>query len=400
MTPQRRPDEIGTDIPASPLLSLLRTELRAGGRITFDRYMELALYHPEHGYYCRPAPPIGPEGDYYTSTDVSPLFGATLGRQLREMWLLLGCTAPFTVLEFGAGKGLLAADILGWAGAAHPDFFSSIDYAIVELSPQLRNVQRDRLQSLPVRWPDLGSVQPGSLTGCTLSNEVADALPFHRVQGASTGLRELWVTERDGGLAEEPGEPSSLSLQEYLDAEGVRLIEGQVGEINLRAPLWMRAGLDALRCGFAVVIDYGDAARELYGPARMEGTLKCYHRHVMNREPFQRIGEQDITADVNFTALARAAEAAGAQVTGYTSQAYFLAALGLGDALTSMHQRGASARAFERERAAIEELIRPDGLGGFRVLAVRKNVDQPALRGFSFGSDPLDTGIDRGAHTN
>ncbi|MDQ3327635.1 MAG: SAM-dependent methyltransferase [Chloroflexota bacterium] len=373
---------------APDLRALILAEFRADGPITFDRYMDLFLYHPQLGYYSRQQPHIGPDGDYYTSTDVSPLFGATIGRQLREMWEVLERPRPFAILEYGAGKGLLAADVLGWAGAAHPDFYAAIEYHIVELSPSLRRYQQERLGALPIRWAESGA-PPDGVIGCALSNEVADALPFHRVRQVDGALWELWVVESDGTLREEPGAPSTPALASYLHDAGVDLREGHTAEINLRAAAWMRAQLATLRAGFALTIDYGATADRLYGDQYPEGTLACYHRHTRNTEPFERVGEQDITAHVDFSALARAVRGAGAEVTGYTTQGYFLASLGLGDALAGDEQRHGSAREFERERAAIEQLIRPDGLGGFRVLIAHRGIERPSLRGLAFGAEPL-----------
>ncbi len=367
---------------------LILAEIRSDGPMTFERYMELALYHPQLGYYSGTVPRIGPDGDFYTSTDVSPLFGAAIGRQLREMWDVLERPSPFTILEYGAGKGLLAADVLGWAGAAHPDFYAAIDYQIVERSPGLRLYQADRLGALPVRWVDNGAPE-GKQIGCVISNEVADALPFHRVRQVQGALRELWVDESDGFLREQAGPLSTPGLAAYMEDAATTLQEGHTAEINLNAAVWMRSQLDILRKGFALTIDYGATADRLYGGRYPEGTLACYHEHARNTEPFERVGQQDITAHVDFSALARAVRGAGAEVTGYTTQAYFLAALGLGDVLASGDRQYDSAQEFGRERAAIEQLIRPDGLGGFRVLVAHKSIERPTVRGLSLQTEPL-----------
>lgn len=381
-----QPDADGSD---PHLLEIIRAELRERGALTFARYMELALYHREHGYYSATGPRIGPGGDYYTSADVSPLFGAAIGRQLHEMWGTLGRPDPFTVLEYGAGKGTLAADILGWAGAARPDFYVATRYLVRELSPGMRAYQREALRRLPVRWVEPGDLRPGSLAGCVLSNEVADALPFHRVRVTDGELRELWVAAAGERLVERGGEPSTPALRAALDADGVALAEGQTAEINLRAPAWIAEQIALLDRGYALTIDYGDVAPGLYGRRRPNGTLACYYRHARNAEPFERVGRQDITAHVNFTALSRAVRAAGGQVAGYTTQGFFLASLGLGEALVARQAGGADTRAWERERAAVEQLIRPDGLGGFRVLIARKGTEPRPLRGLALDAQPL-----------
>lgn len=370
------------------LRELILAEIRSAGPITFERYMELALYHPQLGYYSGARPRIGADGDYYTSTDVSPLFGATIGRQLREMWEALKRPAPFTIVEYGAGKGLLAADVLGWAGATHPDFYAAVEYQIIERSPGMRRYQQQRLGTLPVRWVE-GDALLGGHIGCAISNEVADALPFHRIRQVDGVLLELWVGASDGILREELRPPSTPELQGYLDGAGVALCEGHTAEINLRATTWMHAQLDGLRSGFVLTVDYGATADRLYDGRYPAGTLACYYRHTQNTAPFERIGKQDITAHVDFSTLARAVRDAGAEVTGYTTQGYFLAALGLGDALTDGERRHLSPREFERERIAIEQLIRPNGLGGFRVLIAHKGIEQPSLRGIALGAAAL-----------
>ncbi len=365
------------------LLALITEKARREGAITFAQYMGLALYHPQLGYYSRAEPRIGPEGDYYTSTDVSPLFGATIGRQVLQMWELLRRPRPFHVVEYGAGKGLLAADLLGWAGAAHPDLFDAIEYIVVEISEGLRAYQQQKLERLPVTWAEPGSLRPDTITGCLLSNEVADALPVHRVRCVGGQLRELWVVAGERGLGEEPRSLSTPLLATYLDEHGISIREGQTAEISLEAKQWMRSQVRALNRGWVLTVDYGGPAAEVYGPAHPDGTLACYYRHTMNREPFARVGEQDITAHVNFSALARAAREEGGRVEGFTSQAYFLAALGLGEALHWSAERAASQDEFERDRNAVEELIRPDGLGSFKVLLCSKGVGPHRLTGLS-----------------
>jgi len=371
------------------LLGIIRREIAERGRITFERFMELALYHPAHGYYSAGGPRIGPEGDYYTSTDVSPLFGATLGRQVVEMWELLGRPDPFHVVEHGAGKGLLAADLLGWAGAAHPEFYRAVRYLIVEVSPAARERQREHLWRLPVSWADDADLEEDSVIGVCLSNELADALPFHRIRMTGAGIDELWVVDDGLALGLAPGEPSDRRLESYVERWGGALRPGQQAEVNLRAIDWARRVVRSLRRGFFLTIDYGGRAEEVHGPDHPDGTLACYYRHTRNRDPLRRVGEQDITAHVNFSALAEAVREAGGEVTGYTTQGYFLAALGIGEAVEWALRRAKSAREFEQARAQVEELVRPDGLGGFKVLVAHKGLMSPVLRGLSLLSEEI-----------
>lgn len=348
--------------------------------------MELALYHPRYGYYSSSEPHIGPEGDYYTSTDLSPLFGACIGRQLLQVWELMDRPVPFQVVEFGAGKGLLVADILGWAGAAHPDLFEATDYTIVERSPGLREYQKRALRRLPVRWSALEEIQDNSVQGCILSNEVADAFPFARVQRLRDELRELWVTETNGSLHDEPGPLSDDQHRIYYDKHICSLPENQIAEVCLDATDWMHEQVRMLWSGYALVIDYGSTSRELYSGDHPNGTLMCYHRHQLSHNPYERVGEQDITALANFSALAEAATEAGADIAGYTSQAFFLASLGIGEALQREVDQESPNSRFERDRQAIERLISPTGLGAFRVLAVAVNAPSEGLRGFSLNN--------------
>lgn len=372
------------------LRSLLVAEIAANGPITFARFMDLALYHPEHGYYTAGPPPVGPDGDYFTSSDVSPLFGAALGRQMHDLWLGLGSPARFDVLELGAGRGLLAGDLLSWSRAAQPDFFAALRYSILEVSPRLRQLQATTLRGFPVNWMPQDRLPPLSLHGCCLSNEVADALPFHRVRLTSDGLRETYVDVEGDKFREVLGPLSSPEVEPYVARYCPDIRPGQAVEACPSALGWMQQQVDALARGMVLVIDYGGTSADLCASARIDGTPACYHRHTLNREPLTRIGQQDITAHVNFTALAEAGLRAGGEIAGYTSQATFLTSTGLGDVLqAAWTAENDEQSTFARTRSEVEALIRPDGLGAFRVLAISKGLSGVRLRGFAFQSDPV-----------
>lgn len=368
---------------AEALREVLVREISARGRITFPCYLQLVLHHPQYGYYSSVPPRIGPHGDFYSSPDVSPLFGAVLGRQVLNVWRALGAPRQFTVVEYGAGKGLLASDLLSWLQAAHPGVLAALDYGIIEISPTLRTYQKQLLSHLPVRWMDEQALPLGKLVGCFISNEVADALPWHRVVGSPDGLHELWVTLDGDRLAGQWAELSTPEIEQQLATEGIRLPPGSVADVSLAAPKWLARQVQALSHGVVLVIDYGAHAARLYGPLYSEGTLACYYKHTLNRDPFLRPGEQDITAHVDFTALSTSGAAAGGQLLGYTTQAYFLASLGLGEALTSAGERAGPPGEYMRERARIARLIDPAGLGGFRVLAVGVGMQAVRLQGFA-----------------
>jgi SAM-dependent MidA family methyltransferase len=358
------------DDPGDPALrAVIAAEIAAGGPISFARFMELALLHPAHGYYAtRPA--IGRRGDFVTAPELHAVFGGCLARQAAELWRAAGAPARWTVLEWGAGTGALARDLL--AGAqADPAFAAALDYAIHEVSPVLVEQQRATLAAagLTARWTD----DPAPACGIVLANEVLDALPVHRVTVQGGRLRELLVDWRDGAFVERPGPPTTGDLAAYLDDGGIRLDEGQVAEINLGAPRWLDRVAARLEQGAVIVIDYGDDTAGLYGPRRRRGTLLCYARQTVNEDPYRRVGRQDITAHVDFGALMRRAERLGLRVAGLTSQGAFLAGLGLAEALLDL-QRRLPAVEYVVQRQAIADLIRPDRLGGFKALILTRGL--------------------------
>ncbi|MBI4759134.1 MAG: SAM-dependent methyltransferase [Chloroflexi bacterium] len=370
------------------LKELVRRRIRERGRITFAEYMALALYAPGLGYYTAPGRRIGKEGDYFTSPNVSPLFGAALARQLTQMWELLGRPVGFAVVECGAGTGLLAGDILKTLREALPELFAGLRYLIVEVSRPLAAVQRRRLGtlSLPrskVQWFfDMAHLirEPLPLVGCVLSNEFVDALPVHRVRMVRGHLREIYVTLKDGRFVEVEGPVSASGLVEYFPALGVELVQGQEAEVNLAALRWLEQVGETLDRGFVVTIDYGYEAPELYDPRHLGGTLVGYRGHRLCTNPYEAVGRQDLTAHVDFTALVKHGEKAGLATTGITSQMMFLLSLGVLSEIDELPD-GLEAR---RERLAARHLIMPGGMGEvFRVLIQHKGVANPQLQGLA-----------------
>lgn len=354
--------------------------IESGGPITFARFMELALYHPEHGYYTRG---LGGGGgrDYLTSSGLHRVFGALLARQAGEMWRLLGEPARFRFVEFGPGEGLFAADFLR-AAVADPPFARALEYRLVETSPALRARQAERLtRHLPsalegVAWRhvDLGSLEAEpAFEGCLFANEVLDAFPVHRIVGASGGPLEAHVGVEAGALVDRLLPIADPETRDYLAAHDLRPEPGQVIDIQPAAACFVSRAARRLARGWFVVVDYGYEAADLFHPARRRGTLMAYHLHRAHEAFLDRPGEQDLTAHVDFTAATRAAEAAGLERAGLTSQARFLLALGALDGFES---------ADLREREAIKDLVLPDRMGGvFRVLVLRTaDLDAP-LRG-------------------
>ncbi|HXF50221.1 MAG TPA: SAM-dependent methyltransferase [Dehalococcoidia bacterium] len=374
--------------PATENALLRETILRRideTGGITFREFMELALYHPLHGYYVT-REPMGRRGDYLTSPEVHPLFGALAGRQLRELWEAMGRPARFDVVEYGPGTGLLARDILRWASTRDTAFASAIRYVLIEASDTLLERQRRTLAALglpdgAVSWAD---APPDGIEGCVLSNEFLDALPVHRVTVRDGRLLEVYVVRDGDGFAEALRPPSTPEIEAYFDRLALRPGEGCDAEVNLAAVRWMRDVARALRRGFVLTFDYGYPAEELYAPWRTQGTLLCFYRHNPSTDPYARIGRQDITASVDFTTLMRTGEEEGLTTLGFTTQARFLAALGIGEAIERVQREDPSAlEEYYARRRAVTELLDPAGLGRIRVLAQGRDVGTPRLTGFA-----------------
>lgn len=369
------------------LLAAIQEVIAARGPMTFARFMELALYHPEHGYYNAGRRVFGREGDYYTSADLSPAFGRLIARQIAQMFDLLGRPRAFSVAEMGAGRGFMALDVLTELKAENHVCFSAIKYVICEQGKGLRAEQKNRLELAGfdniTQWHSFEDIPENSVTGVFLSNELVDAFPVHVVEMAEDGLLEHYVALEDNELLLKRAPVSDPQLTAYLEDFGVTLEPGQTAEINLAARGWMRDLAVRLARGFAITIDYGDTAPALYHPARFRGTLLCYHKHTLSENPLERVGFQDITAHVNFTDLMRAGDAAGLRAAGLVKQMFFLMGLGIGE-LASEPAAGTSPAALLKRSLGFKGLINPDGLGAHRVLLQYKGFDEtPPLLGLS-----------------
>jgi SAM-dependent MidA family methyltransferase len=316
-----------------------------GRRITFAQYMEAALYHPQHGYYATKAINIGQQGDFFTSPHLGADFGELLAEQFVQMWQIIG-QQQFTLVEMGAGQGILAADILGYVKRHYPDFFAALEYIIVEKSTALQHEQQQRLKNLPIRWCSLEEIPTESIIGCCFSNELVDALPVHQFTIEAGQLREIYVTTQQEArglpiFVEVIGELSTPQLAEYFDLVKIALPssaypDGYRSEVNLAALDWLKMVSSRLQRGYLLTIDYGYPAHRYYNPMRSQGTLQCYYRHLHHNNPYINIGRQDITAHVDFTALQRWGEVCGLDNLGFTQQGLFLMALGLGERIAAL----------------------------------------------------------------
>ena len=362
------------------LAGLIRDEIeRQGGRITFARYMELALYSPGLGYYSAGLNKFGAAGDFVTAPEISPLFARCVARQCRQVLQALG---GGDILEFGAGSGVMAADLL-----AELEALNSLpqQYFIMEISAELRERQRATLlQRIPhlsgrVIWLD--ELPKQKLRGVVFANEVLDAMPVHCFQLNAEEASELYVACEDDTFVWRAGPLSDPALAECIAeirAASRDLEPGYISEINLAGPAWVQAVAAAIESGMLLLIDYGYPRHELYHPERASGTLLCHYRHRAHDDPFLYPGLQDITAHVDFTALAEAGHTAGLQIAGYTTQGNFLLGCGLTDLAAGVPADEVRQRVQLAEQ--IKRLTLPGEMGEtFKALAMTRNCSNPLL---------------------
>jgi SAM-dependent MidA family methyltransferase len=350
-------------------------------QITFAEYMELVLYHPQHGYYAGNAERISERGDFLTSPHLADDFGEMLAIQLEQIWQILGAPSQFTIVEMGAGQGLLAAQILAYSQREYPDFFRSIDYIIIETAPAMMEAQQVRLQDLPVRWCEWEDIPDRSIVGCFLSNELIDAFPVHQVVVLEDKLQEVYVTVGDLSLNEKIFKDtidylSTDRLSSYWQINHINLKNllsdryphEYRTEVNLAALDWLKLVDRKLQRGYIISIDYGYSADRYYNPMRDRGTLQCYYQHAHHNNPYINIGNQDLTAHVDFTALQNQGELLGLQTVGFTQQGMFLMALGLGERIAAISSSSGEIQSLLQRRQNLHQLIDPIGLGKFGVL--------------------------------
>ena len=369
------------------LRKFILSEIKKGGPIPFSRFMEWCLYHPDYGYYRSERMRIGRDGDFYTSPCVHPVFGALIAKQLDQMAEQLG-GKTFDIVEQGGGRGYLCEDILKWGKKHFSSFYQSLRYHLIETSPHLLKEQKEKLSEYEkegkVVWMDPLAFEEGRalMEGCLLSNELVDAFPVHQVVLDHGNLKEIYVTEDSTQLKEELGELSDPRIASYFESMDVALQEGQRAEVNLKALDWMEKVSHCLKKGFVLTIDYGYLAEELYGPHRREGTLLCYTQHRTSDNPYEQLGEQDITAHVNFTSLIQKGEEVGLRFTGLVPQYRFLIALGLLQEIESLGREMSEIDALQL-RLSVKHLIEPEvGMGEvFKVLIQHKGIREPELDG-------------------
>ena len=400
------------------------------GPIPFSRYMELCLYDPEVGYYSRNAEQFGKAGDFYTSSDVHAVFGRLLARQFEEMWRALGRPEHVDLVELGPGRGLFAQDVLDWSEKKFPEFFRALRYVLVENSPALRRRIKETLQGhLESGKAQLAATNPlglgegpaaerrknaahgasrGSDEGQEQAPKARKKMPLDEASGANTIVfaneffdalpveilsaeGSLRIDTRDGRFIETwaPASPEEL---EFLDRYSVHPEPDECVEVPLAAQQSIDRIAASIQRGFLIAIDYG-YTREEQLAGRHRGTLKALRQHSISTNPYEAPGEQDITADVNFTALAAAAERQGMQTHKLITQSQFL--MGIGEANQFADAFEECRLPQERAKVALQlkRLVTPAGMGeSFQVLIASKGVEQEridSLSGLTFGRKPI-----------
>jgi len=367
--PNPDPDALAA---SQALQRLIAAEIeRQGGSIAFSRFMELALYAPRLGYYSGGASKLGAAGDFTTAPEITPLFGATLARVAAA---IIAQSAP-DIIEFGAGTGRLARDVIT---ALEKQGVALNSYTIIELSGELRARQQEALADLPqVRWLD---AMPETFSGVVLANEVLDAMPVELVIRTAGGWMRQMVTVENGAFAfvQEALAPELYEQLIRQVPEHQHMLEGYVTELHPVGAGFMGslAQMFAGGRGAAILLDYGFPAHEYYLDQRLGGTLMCHYRHHAHPDPFYLPGLQDITAHVDFTAMALAAQDAGLPVLGYMSQAAFLLGAGIGELLLEYDPE--QAISYLPHSRAVQKLVSPAEMGElFKVLIVGKDVQLP-----------------------
>jgi len=373
-------------------------EIRELGPIPFSRYMEMCLYDPEAGYYSRNVEQFGKAGDFYSSSDVHAVFGRLLARQFEEMWRALGSPEEIEILELGPGRGLFARDVLDWLEKKFPECFRAVHYSLSERSPRLR----ERLQATLERHFAAGKASTGN--GATsvapseplveralapevplivFANELFDALPVEVLRPEG----ELRIAENDGRFIE-TWLPASAGNLDYLDRYSVHPEEGERVETARVAQQTMSQLAASIERGFIIAIDYGYTRTEQLA-GRHRGTVTAYRQHSVSDNPYEAPGEQDITAHVNFTALATAAEQQGMQVQPLLTQSQFLMGIGEPNQFADAFEDCRVPQEHAKVALQLKHLVTPAGMGeSFQVLVASKGVAAEtvaSLSGLSFG---------------
>ena len=376
------------------LRDVIIERIRLDGPLSFAAYMDVALYHPELGYYAHSDRRSGRAGDFFTSVDLGSVFGELLSKQFAQMWRITvsnagGDLGHFDLVEAGAGNGRLARDILDRSAVAHQDFYEAVRCTLVERSPAARSAQETTLEQHLAKLSRSALELPSSVQGIIFANELLDALPVHAVEMTKRGLREVYVDVEGRQLVERLGAVSP-TVQAHIERHRIRLEPGWRAEVSPAMVGWVEDAGRRLQHGFLVLVDYGHEATELYSPTHSAGTLTSYRQHraetgsdrgAAARPWLDEPGVSDITAHVDLTAVRQAAERVGLQTLATLDQTYFL----LGVASAGDRETSDDGIDAIKRRLAFKTLLLPGGLGStHKVLIFGRNVGNPELDGCSF----------------
>jgi len=311
------------------LSELIKEKIKAEGPISFQEFMEICLYYPGLGYYTSAQNHVGTDGDFYTSATLTPAFGITIARQIEEMWRHLG-GETFTIVEYGGNSGCLCHDILS-ALQHNQDMYKGLHYRIIEKNPVPPHQQKNKFTAKVTYHSSINEFVIDQ--GCILSNELLDNFPVHKVI-MEEELKEIFIDYQNSFV--EVVRPASQALKAYFCDLAVQLPKGFLAEVNLQVIPWIREVANAMNKGYVLTIDYGYPSEELYKPQRCSGTLLSYYKHAVSDNLYHHIGEQDITAHVNFSALSRWGSKNGLTDCGFTDQCHFLLSLGVQEVIQTM----------------------------------------------------------------
>ncbi|WP_136667884.1 class I SAM-dependent methyltransferase [Flavobacterium sp. H122] len=349
------------------LSEIIVHKIQDNGSISFHDFMEMALYYPQLGYYTSNGNPIGVKGDYYTSPQLTPLFGVLIGKQLEEMWEVMG-KGKFTVVEYGAGTGKLCRDIMDYL-KTNAEFYENLNYCIIEKNLERKENENCRLPE-KVSWHD-SIADITEIRGCILSNELVDNFPVHQVVMGEE-LMEVFIGYDKNFI--ELLKPASAALKDYFEELNIILPKDYRTEINLQATRWITEIARALKKGYVITIDYGYTSAQLYREQKRLGTLMCYNKHTTNENLYTNIGSQDITSHVNFSALCHWGFKNGLKCVSLTSQADFLMQLGFKECLREMTMTNKNIIDAVKEEAFLTYTLLLDMGTKFKVLIQEKGM--------------------------
>ena len=328
--------------------------------------MEIVLYDKEYGYYCNELP--GPYRDYITSPQVHNIFGELTGKKIMTMWETMNKPGVFTIVEIGPGDGILCRQILKWSKEKCPEFYESINYIILFIN----KIDIEKLKQIS---PKVSLIMYGgvnmplrNIKGCFLSNELLDAFPVNLVTSKNGELKEIFLTTNNGEIKEVEDGLSTGEIEEYFKIIDTVLPDGNRGEVNLGAVKWLREVGGALKEGYILTVDYGYYGKDMFSHKRKEGTLLCFYQHSFNSNPYRRLGYQDITTHVDFTALIKYGEEEGLILEEYSTQRDFLIELGIEREVEKLDKNNMNLMGYNHQLKAFRRLIDSRGLGKIKVL--------------------------------